>query len=148
MHRHNFKIFSRTTGLIFIKFDVNHIWLTGISICSHKEQRPFQRGDNNKIAKIHWWTLKIFFSRTTRSNPTKFCILWWFFKRKIIPKIHRGNFKKSSSHDQLGQCQLVTKHFWLFGIQVSQMKVHALFIRENKNKMKNNKSRATHLFNG
>ena len=32
---------------------------------------PFPRGDNYKIAKIHWQNLKIFFSRTTGSISTK-----------------------------------------------------------------------------
>ena len=33
--------------------------------------QPLPREDNYKIAKIHWWNLKIFFSRTIRSISTK-----------------------------------------------------------------------------
>ena len=38
------------------------------SICSNEGPRPFPRGDNNEIAKIHWRNLKIFFSRTKGPN--------------------------------------------------------------------------------
>ena len=33
--------------------------------------RPFPRGDNYEIVKIHWRNLKIFFSRTTEPISTK-----------------------------------------------------------------------------
>ena len=35
------------------------------SFFSNEGPRPFPRGDNYEIAKIHWQNLKIFFSRTT-----------------------------------------------------------------------------------
>ena len=42
-----------------------------IQVCSNEGPRPFARGDNNEIVKIHWWNLKIFFSRTTGPISTK-----------------------------------------------------------------------------
>jgi hypothetical protein len=44
-----FKIFfSRTSGPISIKLDINHPWGEGILNCSNKWPGPLQRGDNLK----------------------------------------------------------------------------------------------------
>ena len=48
-----------------------HPWVKGIQVCSNKGPRPFPRGDNYQIAKIHWRNLKIFFSWTTGLISTK-----------------------------------------------------------------------------
>ena len=42
----------------------------GIQVCLNKGPRPFSRGDNYEITKIHWQNLKIFFSITTGSIST------------------------------------------------------------------------------
>ena len=56
--------FSRTTGPIStilisrhdisFKLGTKHVWVMGIQVCSNEGPRPFPRGDNYKIAKIHW----------------------------------------------------------------------------------------------
>ena len=48
-----------------------HPWLKGIQFCLNEKPRPFLRGDNQEIVKIHWRNLKIFFSRTTGPISTK-----------------------------------------------------------------------------
>ena len=47
------KIFLITTGPLSIKLGTKHSWGTGIQICLNEEPRPFQRGDNYQIVKIH-----------------------------------------------------------------------------------------------
>ena len=58
--------FSRTTGQILSKLGSQHPWVKGES-----GPRPFSRGDDNEIEKIHWRNFKIFFSRTTGPISTK-----------------------------------------------------------------------------
>ena len=48
-----------------------HPCVKGIQVCSNDEPKPFPRGDNYEIAKIHSWNLKIFFSRTNGPISTK-----------------------------------------------------------------------------
>ena len=48
-----------------------HPWVMGIHVSSNEGSRPFPRGDNNKIANIHFRTLKIVFSRITGPISTK-----------------------------------------------------------------------------
>ena len=43
------------------------------SLFKYRAICPFPRGDNYEKAKIHWWNLKIFFSRTTGPSSTKHC---------------------------------------------------------------------------
>ena len=62
---HIFIFFSRTTWTISTKLGTKHPWVVGI--CSNEGPHPFTRGDNYKIAKLHWQNFKIFFSRTTGS---------------------------------------------------------------------------------
>ena len=31
-----------------------HLWEKGIQVCSDEGPHPFQRGNNNKIAKVYW----------------------------------------------------------------------------------------------
>ena len=66
IHLLNLNIFiSRTTGLIWIKFSTKHTWMITTQVCSNEGPRPFPRGANNEIVKIHLHNLKIFFWRTT-----------------------------------------------------------------------------------
>ena len=44
----------------------------GIQVYSDKGPRPFPRGDNYEIAKIHLRDEEIFYSRTTELISTKF----------------------------------------------------------------------------
>ena len=64
-------IFSRTTGPISTKLGTKHPLVMGIQICSNEGPCHFLRGDNNEIAKIHWWTFKILFSIITGQISTK-----------------------------------------------------------------------------
>ena len=41
-------------GPISIWLGTIHPWVKGIPVYSNEEQRPFPRGDNYEIAKIHW----------------------------------------------------------------------------------------------
>ena len=67
-----FKIFfSRTTGPISTKINLNHYLVKGIHVCSNEESRPFPKGDYYVLAKIHWWVCEIIFSRTTGPVSTK-----------------------------------------------------------------------------
>ena len=68
---HIFIIFSRTTGPISSKHSTKHSWVMGIQVCSNEGPRPFPRGDNYELAKIHWRNFKIFISRTTGPISTK-----------------------------------------------------------------------------
>ena len=72
IHWRNSKIFfSRTNEPISTKLGTKHPWVKGIQVCSNEGPRPFPRGDNNEIAKIHWRNSKIFFSRTNEPISTK-----------------------------------------------------------------------------
>ena len=51
---HIFIFFSRTTGTISAKLSTKHPWLVRIHVYTNKGPRPFLKGDNNEIAKIHW----------------------------------------------------------------------------------------------
>ena len=75
MHWWHFKIFfARTARPILPKLGTKHTWVKGIQVCSNEEPRPCPRRDNYEIAKIYWWNLKIFFSKTTRPISTKLSI--------------------------------------------------------------------------
>ena len=63
--------FSRTTLPISTKLGTKYSWVKGIQVYSNEGPRPFPRGDNYEIVKIHWRNLKIFFSRTTEPISTK-----------------------------------------------------------------------------
>ena len=80
----------------------------------------FQRGDNNKVAK-----LKIFISKTTGPISTKrgqICVLIWSLSQ--VSEIFKTLL---ASHTLLFSTILGTMHLWLKGIQVVQMKDPALF---------------------
>ena len=47
-----------------------YLWM-GFKFAKLKRPHLFPRGYNNEIAKIHWWNLKIFFTRTTGPISTK-----------------------------------------------------------------------------
>ena len=44
----------QTTKPISTILDTMHPWVKGIQVCSNEWPNPFPRGDNYKIAKIHW----------------------------------------------------------------------------------------------
>ena len=46
--------FSRTTGPITTKLGTKHPRVKGSHVCSIEGPRPFSRGDNYEIVKIHW----------------------------------------------------------------------------------------------
>ena len=62
--------FSRTTWPISTKLGTLHPWMKVIQIFFKWRATPFPRGDNYKIAKVHWRNFK-FFSRTTGPISTK-----------------------------------------------------------------------------
>ena len=71
IHWRNLKIFFfRTTWPISTNFSTKHPWVNGIQVCSNGGPRPFPRGVNYEIVKIHWRNLKIF-SRTFGPISTK-----------------------------------------------------------------------------
>ena len=45
--------FSKTTEPISTKLGTKHPWVKGIQVCSNEERRPFPRGNNYEIVKIH-----------------------------------------------------------------------------------------------
>ena len=54
IHRRNLKIFfSRTSGLISTKLSTMHLCVKESQVCSNEGPRPFPRGDNYEITKIH-----------------------------------------------------------------------------------------------
>ena len=71
--------FPRTTGQISTKLSTKHHWMKRIEAKLFKWSaiRPFLRGDNMEIGKIHWWTFKIFFFKTpgpiSIKHGTKHC---------------------------------------------------------------------------
>ena len=67
-----FDFFSRTTGPILTKLGTKHPLVKWIQSCSNEGPRPFPRGDNKEIVKIHWRNLN-FFIRTTGPISTKLC---------------------------------------------------------------------------
>ena len=66
-NQHNFVMSTEICGILTLNI-TKHPWIKGIQVCSDEGPRPFPGRDNYEIAKIHWWNLKIFFSRTTRPN--------------------------------------------------------------------------------
>ena len=42
------------TGPVSTKLGTKHPWVKGIQVCSNEGPRPFPRGDNYEIVKIHW----------------------------------------------------------------------------------------------
>ena len=64
--------FSKTSGMISIRIGtIKAFWIKWIQVFSNEGSCPFPRGDNNEIAKIHWWNLKIFFTKSTGPYLTK-----------------------------------------------------------------------------
>jgi hypothetical protein len=45
--------FSRTTGPIITRLDINHPRGEGIKVCSNEGDCPSPRGDNSETVKIH-----------------------------------------------------------------------------------------------
>ena len=44
---------SETTDPIIMKLGIEHPCVKGIQVCSNERPRPFPRGDNYEIGKIH-----------------------------------------------------------------------------------------------
>ena len=63
--------FSRTNGPISTKLGTKHPWVKNTHVCSNESLCPFPKGNNNKIARLHWQNKKKFFSRTTGQITTK-----------------------------------------------------------------------------
>jgi hypothetical protein len=63
--------FSRTFWPILTRLGTNHPWVKGIQIFSKEGASHFPRGDNSERVKIHWKSLKTFFSRTSRPESIK-----------------------------------------------------------------------------
>ena len=132
----NWKIFfSKTTEPISTKLGTKHPWVKGIQISSKKGPRPFPRGDNYEIAKIHLWNLKIFY-RTTGPISTKLGTMHPWVKEIQVysneepcPFPRGDNYEKAKIHwwnlkiffyrtTGLISTKLGTKHPWVKGIQV------------------------------
>ena len=47
------KITKKTTGPFSTKHGTMHLWVKGIPVRSKEGPRPFSRGDDYEIAKIH-----------------------------------------------------------------------------------------------
>ena len=57
------------------------LWMKGIWVCSNEWSRPFPTGDNYEIAKIHYQSLKMFFTRTIGPISIKLCTKHPWVKR-------------------------------------------------------------------
>ena len=74
----HFHLFCRTIGPISTKFGTKHPWVKWIQVCSNEGPRLcFSRGDNYKIAKIHWRNLKIPEQLSQFQPNLARCILGW-----------------------------------------------------------------------
>ena len=58
-------MFTGTTGPISTNLGPKHPLVKGIQVCSNEGPRPFPRGDDYELGKIHWQNFKNLFSRTT-----------------------------------------------------------------------------------
>ena len=63
--------FSRTTEPVSTKLGIKQPWMKGIQVYSNEGPSLSPR-DNCEIKEMHWWHLKIFFSRTTGLTSTEF----------------------------------------------------------------------------
>ena len=84
-------IFFQTNGSISTKLGTMHRKVKGIQVSSNEGPRPFPRGHNYEIAKIHWRIWK-FFSRTTGPISTKLGIEGnsSLFKYRALPFFLKG----------------------------------------------------------
>ena len=73
----------------------------------------FQRGDNYEIAKIHWWNLKIFFSRTTGPISTKLGTMHpWVKGFQVCSNEEPHPFPRGDNY-QIAKIQMkLKKHFF------------------------------------
>ena len=60
IHWQNLQIFYRTIGPISTKLGTKHPYVKQIQVFWNEGPSPFPKGDNDKIAKIHWWNLTSF----------------------------------------------------------------------------------------
>ena len=75
-------IFSRTTGPILTKLGTRHPWVKGIQVCTNERPRPFPIGDNNKIVRVYWQHLKIFWTTGPITNCNSL-VFYHHTKRKF-----------------------------------------------------------------
>ena len=71
--------FSRTTKPISTKLGTKFPWVKGIQVCSNEGPRPFPRGDNYEIAKIHWRNYNFFLLQNHWPMGLLFSSLVYFF---------------------------------------------------------------------
>ena len=68
-------------GQISTVLTTKHPWVKGIQVCWNEGSRPFPRGDNYEIVKIHWQNLKTFSRTAGPIQPTSLDEgNWNFFK--------------------------------------------------------------------
>ena len=122
--------------------------MKGIQVLTNEGLRPFPRGDNYEMAKIHWWNLKknIFFSRTSRPILTKlgtkyrwlkgiqFCSNKGSFPRgditkllKNIDKILKISFSRTNGPISM---KLIPKQPFVKGTQGLTNKDHSVIKKE------------------
>ena len=76
-------------GPITTKLGKKYPLVKGIQVCSNEGPRSFSREDANEIAKIYWWNLKIFLSKTKGLISTKISIFFiWNFNQTWTPTKH------------------------------------------------------------
>ena len=73
IHWRNYKNLLLHSEPFSTKLGTMHLWVKEIQVRAKEGPRPFSRGDDYEIAKIHWRNWKILFSRTTEPISTK---LW------------------------------------------------------------------------
>ena len=101
---------------ISTKLSTKHHWVKRIPVCLNQGSRPFPRGDNNEVDKIHWRYFKFFFFRTAGPISVKrqkafFCEDLALSQGVIITKYRKYNDKIYSSPDHWAiSTKLGTKH--------------------------------------
>ena len=91
------------------KLGTKHPYVMGIQVCSNEVPRPFPRGDNNEIAKMHWWTLKIFVLRTTGPiSPKLGTKHTWVMAKNVFSNERPCPFQRGDNSENI-----LTKHPWV-----------------------------------
>ena len=117
-------IFFRTTGPISTKLGTEHSLVMGIHFFFTYVLGPctFPRGDNDKIANIHWKNLKIFFSNSTGPISTKLGTKHSWVKRIQVssnegscPSFSKGDYSEIAKN-MLANCKifLLQNHWAIF----------------------------------
>ena len=116
-----------------------------IQVCSNEGFRPFLRGDNCEMAKIHWQNLKNVFSKTTGPFSTKLGTKNPWVKGFQVINIRGSAHSQRGDNYEIGKLNwqiwkivfskttepistiIGTKHPWVKGFKFVQMKGSALF---------------------